>query len=66
MRQMQHSGDSEVDASSECEEEESMYGSGEWMCGFSGSECDELLMQGVKPWDDVAEAVMAALSGDYY
>ena len=35
------------------------------MCGFTASEVNELLCQGVKPWDDDAGAVMAALSGDY-
>lgn len=56
---------------SESEEDESMYGfqrrgfSGGGMMGFSGAECDELLMQGVKPWDDDAMAVMAALNGGY-
>jgi tetratricopeptide (TPR) repeat protein len=33
--------------------------------GFSGADVEELAMQGVKPWDDDAGAVMAALNGDY-
>lgn len=32
-------------------------------CGFSGAEVGELLSQGVKPWDDDAGAVLAALNG---
>ncbi len=31
--------------------------------GFTGSECDELLAQGVKPWDDAAYDVMNFLDG---
>ena len=35
------------------------------VCGFTPSECDELLAQGVKPWDADAGAVLAALgAGD--
>ena len=34
-------------------------------CGFSGSQQFDLACQGVKPWDDDADDVMAALSGDY-
>ena len=60
-----HSANGE-DSGSESEEEESMYGFGGGMCGFSASQCDELLMQGVKPWDDDALDVMAALESDYY
>ena len=33
------------------------------LCGFTPSECDELLAQGVKPWDADAGAVLAALGG---
>lgn len=33
----------------------------EGMCGFSGRDCQELMCQGVKPWDDDAGAVLAAL-----
>jgi hypothetical protein len=33
--------------------------------GFSGAEHFELACQGVKPWEDDAGAVMAALSGNY-
>eukprot|EP00771_Trimastix_marina_P002976 gnl/Trimastix_PCT/4155.p1 GENE.gnl/Trimastix_PCT/4155~~gnl/Trimastix_PCT/4155.p1 ORF type:complete len:391 (-),score=77.42 gnl/Trimastix_PCT/4155:51-1223(-) len=33
------------------------------MCGFSGDEVNELLCQGVKPWDDDAWDVLAALNG---
>lgn len=36
------------------------------MCGFSRSDCEELMAQGVKPWDDDAHRVMAVLNGDYY
>ena len=39
-------------------------GSETGMCGFSGHDCEELLCQGVKPWDPDAGAVLAAL-GDY-
>lgn len=39
------------------------YGRG--MLGFSGSEVEELLCQGVKPWDSDAEDVLAALNGYY-
>lgn len=31
--------------------------------GFSGADVEELLSQGVKPWDDDAGAVLAALNG---
>lgn len=34
------------------------------MCGFTGSEVDELLCQGVKPWDDDAWVRLTALSID--
>ena len=37
-------------------------GAGE--CGFSAAECDELMAQGVRPWDSDANEVLAALS--YY
>lgn len=33
--------------------------------GFSAADEEELLCQGVKPWDDDAPAVLAALNGDY-
>ena len=33
------------------------------VCGFTGAQCNELLAQGVKPWDDDAHAVLDALSG---
>jgi hypothetical protein len=46
------------------EEYESNYGFPDCgMYGFSAEECDDLLEQGVKPWDDDAAAVMAALKG---
>jgi len=35
----------------------------EGMCRFSAHDCDELLCQGVKPWDDDAGAVLGALHG---
>ena len=39
--------------------------SGDRVCGFTPSECDELLAEGVKPWDADAGAVLAALgAGD--
>lgn len=37
------------------EDEDGIYG------GYSMSECDDLLAQGVKPWDDDADAVLSAL-----
>lgn len=39
---------------------------GPGMLGFTGSECYELMSQGVKPWDDDAGDVLAVLNGDYY
>jgi len=33
--------------------------------GFSGADVNELLCQGIKPWDDDAGAVLAALNGDF-
>ena len=33
--------------------------------GFSGADVEDLLAQGVKPWDDDAGAVLAALNGAY-
>lgn len=42
-----------------------MYGFDGGMYGFSASECDELLMQGVKPWDEDAGDVLAALADGY-
>lgn len=47
------------------DDDESMYGFGGGMLGFSGRDCDELLMQGVKPWDDDAADVLAVLNGGY-
>ncbi|KAJ7068728.1 hypothetical protein C8F01DRAFT_1119125 [Mycena amicta] len=35
------------------------------LCGFSEGDAWELACQGVKPWDDDAYDVLAALSGDY-
>ncbi|KAI0073199.1 hypothetical protein K474DRAFT_1774926 [Panus rudis PR-1116 ss-1] len=35
-------------------------------CGFTEFEAMELYSQGVKPWDDDAGDVLAALSGDYW
>lgn len=46
------------------DEDDDEYGEG--MLGFTGSECFELLCQGVKPWDEDAGAVMAALNGQCY
>ena len=43
----------------------SMFGFGGGMLGFSGGECDELAMQGVKPWDDDAADVLGVLNGDW-
>jgi hypothetical protein len=42
--------------------------SGDRICGFSPSDVEELACQGVKPWDDDAGDVLAALYGgdDYY
>lgn len=39
----------------------SLYGFDGGCCGFTAAECDELMMQNVKPWDDDAEAVLEAL-----
>ena len=33
--------------------------------GFSGADVEDLLAQGVKPWDDDAGAVLAAINGEY-
>ena len=33
--------------------------------GFSAHDVEELAMQGVKPWDDDASAVMTVLNGGY-
>ncbi|XP_063683932.1 uncharacterized protein LOC134818351 isoform X1 [Bolinopsis microptera] len=38
---------------------------GEGFGGFSVSECDELLQQGVKPWEEDAAAVLGVLNGDW-
>jgi len=40
------------------------YDSGDNICGFSPSDAEELLCQGVKPWDDDAGDVLAALNYD--
>ena len=48
------------------EEDDSMYGFGGGCFGFSGADCDELMMQGVMPWDDDAEVVLGALYGDHF
>ena len=45
------------------EESQSMFGFGRGMMGFSAAECDELLMQGIKPWDDDAAAAASVLFG---
>jgi len=36
----------------------------EGTCGFSAADCDELFLQGVKPWDDDAHTVLAAINRD--
>lgn len=41
------------------------YGSYGGGYGHSAADCDELLMQGARPWDDDAGAVMGALRGHY-
>lgn len=46
-------------------DEDDSDGGGGGMCGFTASECEELLCQGVKPWDSDAENVLMALNGDY-
>jgi len=52
------------DSEDETEEEsQSMFGFGKGMMGFSAAECDELLMQGIKPWDDDAGAAASVLFG---
>ena len=38
------------------------YGGG--MFGFSSSDVDELMCQGIKPWDDCAPLALAVLRGD--
>lgn len=35
----------------------------EGMCGFSASDCEELLCQGIKPWDPEAGAALMVLNG---
>ncbi|THU81387.1 hypothetical protein K435DRAFT_972366 [Dendrothele bispora CBS 962.96] len=57
--------DSEYSFDTDIEEESQMeqrYLNG----GFTDDEVMELLCQGVKPWDDDADMVLAALSGDYW
>jgi len=34
------------------------------MFGFSSSDVEELLCQGIKPWDECAPRALAALRGD--
>ena len=48
--------------------DETSYDSFDNICGFSPSDAEELMCQGVKPWDDDAGDVLAALYGgdDYY
>ena len=48
----------------QAEKEDRMYGSNGGMCGFTGSEVDELQSQGVKPWDDNAAAAAALIWGN--
>jgi len=36
------------------------------MFGFSASDCEELMMQGIKPWDDEAGAALAVLNDPYF
>merc|ERR1712187_712766 len=50
----------------ESDQYKSKFGMDEGCCGFNARECDELLMQGVKPWESDAEGVLGALMGDYY
>jgi len=38
------------------------YGAG--MFGFSSSDVEELLCQGIKPWDECAPLALAVLHGD--
>lgn len=38
---------------------------GDYVCGFSPDDVNELLCQGVKPWDSDAGAVMDVLNGAY-
>ncbi|KAK7460447.1 hypothetical protein VKT23_009169 [Stygiomarasmius scandens] len=57
--------DSEYSFDTDVEEESQMeqrYLNG----GFTDNEVMELLCQGVKPWDDDADVVLAALSGDWW
>lgn len=41
------------------------YGGGGGYCGFSADDCEELMCQGVKPWEDDAENVLAFLHGGF-
>ena len=45
--------------------DETSYDSFDNICGFSPGDAEELMCQGVKPWDDDAGDVLAALYGDY-
>lgn len=50
---------------SDCSDEDEYGGSAfGGACGFSGADVEDLLAQGVKPWDDDAGAVLAALNGE--
>ena len=33
------------------------------MCGFSAGDCEELMCQGIKPWDPEAGAALMVLNG---
>ena len=46
--------------------DETSYDSFDNICGFSPSDAEELMCQGVKPWDDDAGDVLAALYGGDY
>lgn len=53
----------EFEYEDDSEEDDYLFGS----CnGFSGADVEDLLAQGVKPWDDDAGAVLAALNGYDY
>ena len=46
--------------------DETSYDSFDNICGFSPGDAEELMCQGVKPWDDDAGDVLAALYGGDY
>mmetsp|Transcript_46629 Transcript_46629/g.75081 ORF Transcript_46629/g.75081 Transcript_46629/m.75081 type:complete len:105 (+) Transcript_46629:149-463(+) len=53
----------EEDSEQDVDEESDSGSSGDGMCGFSSRDCEELMCQGVKPWDDDAGDCLDALNG---